>query len=125
MPIIELLSMITSAIVSMHVEATWDKTKRHAAVLKLLKRFNIDPGNPPTDFDGIYIYTLIEYGLGRPEAIINFFRNKFVREAFRRSFYKNDPSILNKEADNPILRVSRKSDKTLSSAERSRAGHFL
>jgi len=87
------LSMITSAIVAMGVEATWEKAKRKGAVIKLLKRFKLDPTNPPIDFDGIYTYTLIEYGVDRPEPILNFFRNKFVREAFQQSFYKNDPSI--------------------------------
>ena len=62
-------------------------------MIKLLKRFNLDPANPPTDFDGIYNYTLIEYGVDRPETILNFFRNKYVKEAFQQSFYKNDASI--------------------------------
>jgi WD40 repeat protein len=96
------LSMITSAIVAMGVEATWEKVKRHEAVIKLLEHFKLDPINPPTDFDGIYAYTLIEYSSGRPEPIVNFFRNKFVREAFWQSFYKNDPLILNKEAEGII-----------------------
>lgn len=94
--------MVTGSIVAMGVGATWEKAKRRESIIKLLKRFKLDPVNPPTDFDGIYAYALIEYGMDRPEAILNFFRNKFVREAFEHTFYKNDPSILDKEAENII-----------------------
>jgi predicted NACHT family NTPase len=96
------LTMVTGAIVAMGVEATWEKAKRLESVIKLLQRFNLDPTNPPTDFDGVYIYTLVEYGVGRPEPILNFFRYKFVKEAFEQAFYKNDPSILDKEAEGII-----------------------
>src|SRR5436190_13141166 len=93
------LAMITKTIVNMGVKVTWEKAKRRESVIKLLKHFNFDPNQPPTDFDGIYTYTLIEYGVDRPEPILNFFRYKFVREAFEQAFYQNDPSILDKEAE--------------------------
>jgi len=96
------LSMVIGAIVEMGVEAAWEKAKRHEAVIRLLKHFKFDPSEPPPDFDGIYTYTLIEYGVFKPESVLNFFHNRFIREAFRRSFYKNDPSILYKEAEGII-----------------------
>jgi len=101
MPIIE-LAAVTGAIIHVGVEATVEKAKRTEAVIKLLQRFKIDPDNPPTDFKSIYIYTLIEYGVGRPAPIVNFFRNEYVQEAFRESFYKKDPSILGNEAERII-----------------------
>lgn len=96
------IASIISAIVKMGAKVTWDKAKRRESVIKLLKRFNFDPNTPPTDIDGIFIYTLIEYGIDRPEPILNFFRNKYVKEAFQQSFYKNDPSILDNEAEGII-----------------------
>lgn len=96
------VSMVTSAIVAMGVEATWEKAKRRESVIKLMKRFKLDPINPPTDFDGIYTYTLIEYGIDRPEPVLNFFRYKFVKEAFKQAFYHNDPSLLDREAEGII-----------------------
>ncbi len=96
------LTMVTGAIVAMGVEATWEKAKRLESVIKLLQRFNLDPANPPSDFVGVYTYALVEYGIGRPEPILNFFRYKFVKDAFERAFYKNDPSILDREAEGII-----------------------
>jgi predicted NACHT family NTPase len=96
------LSVIIDAIVGMGVGAALGKVRRREAVLKLLKRFKLDPGDPPTDFDGIYAYTLIEYGVSKPKPILIFFRNESVRQAFRRSFSQNDPTILDKEAEDII-----------------------
>ena len=96
------LSMVIDAILEMGVDATWGKVKRREAVIELLRRFKLDPTDPPTDFDTIYMYTLLEYGVFKPEPILKFFRNEFVREAFRESFYRNDPPILQKEAEGII-----------------------
>lgn len=96
------LSMVIGSIVEMGIEAAWERAKRRETVLKLLRRFNLNPNDPPTDFDGIYVYALVEYGVFKPEAILNFFRNEFIREAFRQSFYKDDPMILVREAEDII-----------------------
>ncbi len=96
------LATVISAVVKMGAKKAWDSAKRREAVIKLLKRFKLDPVNPPTDFDSIYTYTLIEYGVDRPEPVLNFFRFKYVKEAFEQAFYKNDPSILDKEAEGVI-----------------------
>lgn len=103
-PMIELVSMVISAIVSIHVESAWNKARRQEAVLKLLKHFNIDPGHPPEDFDGIYLYALIEYGVGKPEVILDFFKEKYLREAFRQSFIQHDETILDREAEDILQR---------------------
>ncbi len=96
------LQMLTSAIAEIGVEVTWEKVRRREAITQLLNRFKLDLGDPPADFDGIYAYTLVEYGVFKPEPILNFFRNEFVCEAFRQSFYRNNPSILDKEAEGII-----------------------
>jgi hypothetical protein len=38
-----------------------DKLERNETVIKLFKRFNLDPEHPPADFSGVYTYRLIEY----------------------------------------------------------------
>lgn len=91
-------SVIINAILELSAEIAREKTERREAVLELLRRFGLDPSNPPVDFDGIYVYTLVEYGVFRPEAVLNFFHKESVREAFRESFFKNDRSILEREA---------------------------
>jgi hypothetical protein len=52
------LGMVTSAIVAMGVEATWENAKRRESIIKLLKRFKLDPVNTLTDFEGIYADTI-------------------------------------------------------------------
>src|SRR5258708_24513264 len=96
------LVMVISAIAKMGTQVAWDKVKRRESVIKLLQQFKLDPNKPPTDFDTIYVYALIEYGVDRPEPILNFFRNEYIKEAFRQSFYQNNPSILEKEAEGII-----------------------
>lgn len=96
------LSMVTSTIVEMGAEATAKKLGRRETVIRILKRLNIDAEAPSDDFEAIYVYALIEFGVLKPEAILDFFCNEFVREAFRQSFYRDDPSILDREAENII-----------------------
>jgi predicted NACHT family NTPase len=105
------LSVVIDAIVGMSVGAALRGTARREKVLKLLKHFNLDPIDPPADFDGIYVYTLIEYGasliergVSEPKPILNFFRNESVRKAFRESFFRGNPTILDKEAEDIIRR---------------------
>ncbi len=99
MPVLE---MLIGAILEMGVEGTWESVKRREAVIKLLKRFKLDPDNPPKDFEGIYAYTLVEYGVLKPRPVLMFFRNEFIQEAYKKAFHENDPSILDREADGII-----------------------
>lgn len=96
------LSMITGAIVEMGVEAAVKKFGRKEAVIKTLKRLNFDSEPPVDDFEAIYAYALIEYGMFKPESILNFFRHEFIRKAFKQAFYENDLTILEKEAEGII-----------------------
>jgi hypothetical protein len=96
------LEMVIEAIIGIGVSSTWDAIKHRETVIRLLNRFKLDPNNPPTSFEGIYAHSLVEYGVFKPEPILNFFRYPFVQEAFKRSFYKNDPSILEREAEGII-----------------------
>ena len=38
----------------------------------------------------------------KPAPILDFFRNEFIRKAFRQAFYENNLSILDKEAEGII-----------------------
>lgn len=49
-----------------------DKFQRNETVIGILKQFNLDPAHPPDDFDGVYAYTLVEYGVYKPEPILDF-----------------------------------------------------
>lgn len=95
----KLLEMVVGAIVEMGVEAAWDKAKRREAVIRVLKRVGIPLDDPPPDFDGVYAYTLVEYGIAKPGEILDFFRHEFIRDAFRRAYQDHDLSILDYEAE--------------------------
>lgn len=94
--------MVIGAIVEIGVEGVLEKAKRREAVIKALRKVGLDPATPPADFDGVYAYTLVEYGVGKPKPILDFFRQEFVREAFHQAFERRDPTILREEAKNLI-----------------------
>ena len=96
------LSMVTAAIVEMSVEAFAKKMGRRETVARILHRLSRDVEPSRDDFDSIFIRALVEYGVFKPEPILNFFRHEFIRAAFRQSFYQNDSSILEKEAEGVI-----------------------
>ncbi|WP_420630997.1 metallophosphoesterase [Candidatus Leptofilum sp.] len=96
------LSMVTSAIVEMGTEAIIKKLGRQEAIIRTLKHLKLHKEPSVDDFEAIYAYALVEYGIFKPEPILNFFRNMFIRKAFKQAFYENDLTILEKEAEGII-----------------------
>ncbi len=96
------MSMVTSAIVEMSLDAVVRKLGRRETIIRTLKRLKMDYEPPADDFDAIYVYALVEYGVFKPEPVLNFFRNKYVHDAFRQSFYKHDLLILEREAEHIV-----------------------
>ncbi|MEW5858970.1 MAG: NACHT domain-containing protein, partial [Cyanobacteriota bacterium] len=76
-----------------------DKLQRNETVIKLLKKFNLDPDHPPADFSGVYAYALVEYGVGKPKPILSLFRQQEIQKIFRKALDQNNPSILLKEGE--------------------------
>ena len=70
------------------------KLERNETVIKILKQFNLAPEHPPADFSGVYIYALVEYGVGKPKCLLEFFRQEDIKKAFRKAFDHYNPSIL-------------------------------
>lgn len=93
------LSTIISLILETVTDAAKKNLKRREIVIDVLKRLGLYDGPLPDDFDAIYACALVEYGIDKPEPILNLFRNEFIRRAFREAFYQNNPSILDKEAE--------------------------
>jgi len=96
------LSTVLGAIAQASIEGAWRKSKRSEVVLRLLSRFGLDRSDSPTDFDSIYARAPIQYGVFKPESVLNFFRNEFVRAAFRETWYRDDLSVLEREAEGII-----------------------
>jgi WD40 repeat protein len=76
-----------------------EKIRRNETVIKLLQKFNLDPEHPPADFSGVYAYSLVEYGVGKPKPVLELFRQEEIKQAFRKAFDHNNPSILLSEVD--------------------------
>jgi predicted NACHT family NTPase len=93
------LESIISAITGFTSPIIKDKLQRSEIVVQLLKQFKLDPEHPPADFSGVYVYALVEYGLGKPQPILELFRAEQIKEAFRKAFDSNKPSIVLSEVD--------------------------
>ncbi|WP_017721067.1 AAA family ATPase [Kamptonema formosum] len=68
-----------------------NQAQRNEAVIKILKDFGFDPVQPPKDVDGVYAYTLVEYGVGKPETILNLWREKEIKKAFWDAYRSKSP----------------------------------
>ncbi|WP_265234497.1 NACHT domain-containing protein [Lyngbya sp. CCAP 1446/10] len=93
------LDLVISLLTAIPFGTVKDKFQRNETVIKLLKRFNLDPDSPPADFAGVYVYTLVEYGAGKPKQILELFRQKEIESAFRKAFESDSPAILIKAGD--------------------------
>ncbi|NJM18363.1 MAG: NACHT domain-containing protein [Richelia sp. SM1_7_0] len=93
------LDLLFNAISGIAQPVIKEKVQRNETVIKLLKQFKIDPEHPPGDFSGVYAYTLVEYGVGKPKPMLELFRQQEIKAAFRKAFDHNNPSILLSEVD--------------------------
>ncbi|ODH03216.1 hypothetical protein A4S05_20165 [Nostoc sp. KVJ20] len=99
---VDLLSKAITAIASMAATPIKNKFERKEAVIKLLKKLNLKYEYPPADFSGVYVYTLVQYGVGKPHEILELFRQEEIKQAFREAFEQNDPLIFIKKGQDFI-----------------------
>lgn len=93
---------IISELVSSSLEAVKEKFTHNPRFIKLLERFNLKPDEPPKDFQGVYIYTLLEYGAGKPKAILELFGKPEIQDAFSQAFEQDDPNIFLQKGEDYI-----------------------
>jgi WD40 repeat protein len=67
-----------------------DKAQRNEYVVRLLQQVGLDPEHPPADFEGVYAYALVKYGVGKPKVCLELFRSQAVRQGFRLCFERDD-----------------------------------
>ena len=91
------LAKIITTIANVAATPIKNKLERSETVIKLLKKVRLDPEHPPADFSGVYAYTLVKYGVGKPQPILELFRQKDIKRAFRETFEQNDFLILIKK----------------------------
>ena len=80
MPIDLIINLLQSLTGSTFLQ---DKVKRSEHVIRVLKQLGLDPDHPPEDFEGVYNYALVEYGIGKPEVCLQIFREREIRVLFR------------------------------------------
>ncbi len=90
---------VINAIIAIANPLIKEKIQRNETVIKLLQQFHLNPEHPPADFSGVYAYTLVEYGVGKPKPFLELFRQEAIKQAFRKAFDHNNPSILLSEVD--------------------------
>ena len=73
--------------------------QRNEIVVKKLKELKFDPTQPPKDVDGVYVYALVEYGVGKDEPILKLFREKEIKNAFWSAYSTNSPISFFNEVD--------------------------
>jgi len=76
-----------------------ERLTRNERVIKLLKRFKLDPDHPPADFTGVYQYALVEYGVEKPRYVLAIFRQSEIQQLFREALEQNNPSALLKQGE--------------------------
>ncbi|MEH2407441.1 AAA family ATPase [Nostoc sp.] len=91
--VVNAIKAVAPATVSLGMQ----QAQRNEYIIKVLKSLNLDPIQPPKDFEGVYAYTLVEYGVFKADYILKFFRKKEIKKAFAKSFVENALAINNEE----------------------------
>lgn len=86
------LGKVITAISSAAAPHVIKQAQRNETVIKVLKSLQLDSAHPPKDFDGVYVYALVEYGVGKPESILKLFREQDIKANFWKAFNSDDES---------------------------------
>lgn len=93
------IASVIKAIASQAATPVKNQLERNERVIKMLQWAGLTPDHPPKYFTGVYQYTLVKYGVDKPEALLDLFRQEPIVKAFRQAFEKNDPPIAVEEAE--------------------------
>ena len=98
MAVIE-LSYVIKTILEVGKNAAGQQLSRNETAIKVRKQLKMEAEPQPGDFDQIYRYTLVEWGVFKPQPLLEFFREKDIEQAFKQAFYDNDQQILRDHAE--------------------------
>lgn len=91
--VVNAIKAVAPATVSFGIQ----QAQRNEYIIKILKSLNLDSIQSPKDFEGVYVYALVEYGVFKADYILNFFRNKEIKKAFVKAFAAKALTINNQE----------------------------
>lgn len=95
-------SGLTKAIASVATPIAMNLVERNDVVIKLRDKFNLKHENLPDNFPVVYAYTLVEYGAGKEEALLNLFEQPEIQEAFRCEFREINPARLEEAIEESV-----------------------
>lgn len=101
-----IIADLISELVAQGINKVESHMNRSEIVLQILNKFNLKPDDTPNDFEGVYKYTLVEYGVGKPQPILNLFRQQEIQEAFKKAFQENRVLDFHCEVENCIVSYS-------------------
>ena len=105
MTVIE-LSAITGPLAKMGVDQAFTRLRRSEAVIKARRQLKLPAApKPDDDFLTFYRHALVEWGMFKPEPVLDFFRDDIIYRAFERSFRTGDITHLEREAEEVVRRV--------------------
>ncbi|WP_016949409.1 hypothetical protein [Anabaena sp. PCC 7108] len=58
------------------------QAQKNEAVIKVLQELKFNPTEISDDVDTVYVYALVKYGVFKPEAILNLFKEKVIKDYF-------------------------------------------
>ncbi|MEH2309136.1 ATP-binding protein [Nostoc sp.] len=67
------------------------QAQKNEAVINILQELKLNPTQVSDDIDTVYVYALIRYGVFKPEAILNLFREKEIKGYFWDAYSSNAP----------------------------------
>ncbi|MEH2219939.1 MAG: AAA family ATPase [Nostoc sp.] len=67
------------------------QAQKNEAVTKVLQELGLNPTQIPDDVDTVYVYALVRYGVFKPEAILNLFKEKVIKDYFWSDYSSNAP----------------------------------
>ena len=67
------------------------QAQKNEAVIKVLQELRLNPTQIPDDVDTVYVYALVRYGVFKPEAILNLFKEKVIKDHFWDAYSNNTP----------------------------------
>ncbi|MEH1816829.1 MAG: AAA family ATPase [Nostoc sp.] len=91
--VVNAIKAVAPATVSFGIQ----QAQRNEYIIKILKNLNLDSIQSPKDFEGVYVYALVEYGVFKADYLLNFFRNKEIKKAFVNAFAEKALDINNEE----------------------------
>lgn len=93
---------LIKAIAGFAIPIATNMMERNEVVIKLRDKFKLKHENLPDNFPIVYAYTLVEYGAGKEEVLLNLFEQPEIQEAFQCEFRENNPARLEEAIEESV-----------------------